>query len=82
VLLTFQDIIMLKLREYTIQDIQDEVQALITKGAISHQQYLYELAKFFGYREWQEIERLLESHDYLLRDNIIDLVGKECWLND
>jgi hypothetical protein len=73
---------MLKLREYTLQDIQDEVRALVTRGAVSDQNHLYDLIKFFGYGEWHGIERLLESHDYLLRDNVIDLVGRECWMND
>jgi hypothetical protein len=73
---------MLKLREYTLQDIQDEVEALVTRGAVSYQNHLYDLVKFFGYGEWHQIERLLESHDYLLRDNVVDLVGQECWVND
>ncbi len=73
---------MLKLREYTLQAIQDEVQALVTRGAVSDQNHLYDLVKFFGYQEWPEVEQLLENHDYRLRDNVIDLVGQACWVND
>lgn len=73
---------MLKLRHCCIQDIQDEVRALVAKGSVGQQNHIYELAKYFGYGEWQEIERLLDMNDYLLRDNIIDLVGAESWVND
>jgi hypothetical protein len=73
---------MLKLQEYTLQDVQGEVQALIMRGAVGYQNHLYDLVEFFGYGEWRQIQRLLESNEYLLRDNIIDLVGRECWAND
>ena len=68
---------MLELRQYSIQDIKEEVRTLLAKGAVGQQNPIYELAKYFGYCEWLSIEQLLEHNDYLLRDNIIDLVGKE-----
>ena len=73
---------MLQTRQYSIADIQDEVRALVVKGAVNRQQPIYSLCRKFSYNEWQSIERLLESHDYLLRDHIGDLVGHECWAND
>ncbi|MBE9031674.1 DUF4327 family protein [filamentous cyanobacterium LEGE 11480] len=73
---------MLKLTEYSIPAIQDEVQALVTKGLINRKNHIYDLAKHFGYNQWQEIERLLEFNDYLLRDNISELLGQEVWMND
>jgi hypothetical protein len=69
-------------RQYSITDIQDTVRALIAKGSVSRQQRIYELSKYFNDREWPEIEQILERHDYLLRDRVIDLVGKESWVSD
>lgn len=73
---------MLQLRQYSIQDIQDEVCALVSQGLVKRQNHIYELAKYFSYRQWPEIERLLEANDYLLRDRVIDLLGQETWVND
>jgi hypothetical protein len=70
-------------RQYSsITDIKDEVRALVTRGSVGPQNRIYELSKYFGDREWPTVESLLETYDYLLRDPIIDLVGKESWLND
>jgi hypothetical protein len=74
--------IMPTVRQYSIADIQDEARALVARGAMGRQQRIYELSKYFGDREWSNVERLLETHDYLLRDHIIDLVGKESWISD
>ncbi len=71
-----------KVRQYSIHDVQDEVRALIDRGTVGRQYRIYELGKFFSDREWQTVEQLLEAHDYLLRDHVIDLVGQESWLND
>jgi Domain of unknown function (DUF4327) len=69
-------------RELTIADVQDEVRALVTRGSIGRQQRIFELSRFFSDYRWQMIERLLETNDYLLRDRVIDLVGKEYWNGD
>jgi hypothetical protein len=71
-----------QLRQYSIHDIQDEVRALATKGVVRRQQKIYELGRFFGHREWENIERILETNEYLLRDCVIDLIGHESWAND
>jgi Domain of unknown function (DUF4327) len=68
--------------QYSITDIQDEVRALVARGLVSKQERIYELRKFFSARKWQTIEHLLDTHDYVLRGHIIDLVGKEAWTND
>jgi hypothetical protein len=73
---------MLKSRHYSIQDIQDEARDLVARGSVGKQNRIYELAKYFGYGDWRAIERLLEINEYVLRDNIIDLVGAEAWIND
>lgn len=73
---------MTQLRQYSICDIQDEVCALISRGSVGRQNRIYELSRYFGDRQWPKIERLLEENDYLLRDFVIDLVGKESWRSD
>ena len=73
---------MLVIQQYSITDFQDEVRALIARGSAGRQQCIYELRRYFGDREWHGFQRLLEENDYLLRDHIIDLVGKESWAND
>jgi Domain of unknown function (DUF4327) len=70
------------LERYRISDFQDEVRALITRGSVDRQQRIYELKRFFGDRQWQDVEHLLDTYDYVLRGRIIDLVGAESWEND
>ncbi|MCM1984300.1 DUF4327 family protein [Lyngbya confervoides] len=71
-----------KVRQRTIDEIQDEVRALVMRGRVGRQQRIYELSRHFSIRDWPKVERLLADHDYLLRDAVIDLVGHEVWLND
>ncbi|MBE9179786.1 DUF4327 family protein [Oculatella sp. LEGE 06141] len=70
----------------SIQDclslIQDEARQLVQKGVVSRQQPIYSLCKFIPAREWAMIEVELERSDYLLRDRIGDLLGREDWEND
>lgn len=73
---------MLGLRQMSLTDIQDEVRAMVDCGSVNRQQRVYELSRFFSDREWPKVERLLEAHEYLLKDYVIDLVGNESWLND
>jgi 2-hydroxychromene-2-carboxylate isomerase len=73
---------MLTTHQYSIADIKDEVRALVARGLVGRQQRIYELRKYFGDRRWQNVEQLLDKHDYVLRGHIIDLVGKESWIND
>jgi hypothetical protein len=70
------------LHQYCITDFQDEVRALVARRTVDRQQTIYELRSHFDDLQWQDIERLLNLHDYLLRDRIVDLVGQESWLND
>ncbi|NJN29287.1 MAG: DUF4327 family protein [Synechococcales cyanobacterium RM1_1_8] len=73
---------MTQVRQYSIHDFQDEVRALATRGVIGRQSRIYSLCRFFDHRDWPQVEKLLESSEYLLRDNVIDLIGQETWLND
>ncbi len=73
---------MLTTRELAIADVQDEVRALVTRGSVGRQQRIFELSRFFSDYRWHMIEQLLKTNDYLLRDRVIDLVGKEYWNGD
>jgi hypothetical protein len=55
---------------------------LIDKGLVERHQPLYVICKFIPPREWQCIEYELEDHDLLLSDQVLDLVGREDWIND
>ncbi len=70
------------IQQFSIADFQDEVRALVARGAVSRQQRIYELRRYFGDRAWHSVEQLLNLHDYLLRDYVTDLVGQESWTND
>jgi Domain of unknown function (DUF4327) len=73
---------MLVIEKYSIADFQDEIRALVTRGVLGRQQRIYELRGYFDDRAWHNVEQLLNLHEYLLKDYITDLVGKECWTND
>ncbi len=69
-------------RQYSIHAVQDEVRALVNKGSVGKQNQIYALARFFSDREWPKIEQVLQEHEYLLRDYVYDLIGRESWAND
>lgn len=73
---------MLKTYSFTLSNIQDEIRALVLEENVSRHQSLYTLCQYFSHREWEQIEFLLESHGYLLRDQVWDLMPCERWLND
>lgn len=73
---------MSKVRQYALCDVKDEVIALVAKGLVGRQNRIYSLCTFFSYRDWLHVERILEAHDFLLRDPVIELIGKEVWAND
>ena len=73
---------MSEVRQYALCDVRDEVQALMSQGLIGRHSRIYALCTFFNYRDWLKIERILEDHDFLLRDPVVELIGKEVWLND
>ena len=67
---------------YSIAAIREEAIDLIQVDAIALDQPIRVLFEYFPARQWNEIECELERHDYLLRDRIIDLVGKIAWESD
>ncbi len=67
---------------YTITMIKDEVRHLVDTGVVSRRQPLYVLCEFIPPREWVCVETELERCEYLLRDQIGDLMANESWEND
>lgn len=67
---------------YSLDVIQDEARRLVQKGLLSRQQPIYTLCQFIPAREWVCVEYELEKSDFLLRDRIADLIGREQWDND
>lgn len=68
--------------QYSLDVIQDEARELVLKGLISRQQPIYTLCQYIPPRDWVCIECELEKCDFLLRDRIGDLIGREEWDND
>ncbi len=67
---------------YTIDAIREEARQLVCNGLLDRKHPIYALSKHFPIREWDAIERELERHDFLLRDSILDLLGREDWCED
>lgn len=68
--------------QYCFDAIKEEARQLLEKGIISRQQSIYSLCEYIPVREWIYFERELEANEYLLRDCIGDLIGREEWQND
>lgn len=73
---------MLQSAQYSLDMIQDEARELVRQGAVSRHQPIYILCQFIPPREWACIECELERCNFLLRDRIGDLMGREEWEND
>ncbi|XGV97124.1 MAG: DUF4327 family protein [Leptolyngbya sp. BL-A-14] len=73
---------MLQSAQYSLNMIQDEARELVRKGKVSRQQPIYILCQYIPAREWAFVECELERCNFLLRDRIGDLVGREEWEND
>jgi hypothetical protein len=65
-----------------IESIREEARDLVNCGKLDRQKPIYTLCHFFPAREWEAVEQELEAHGYLLRDRVIDLLGREDWDND
>lgn len=68
--------------QYSIDVIQDEARQLVRKGVVSRQQPIHALCRHIPAREWAWVECELEKNNFLLRDRIGDLMGREEWDND
>lgn len=67
---------------YSCDVIRHEARQLVDRGCIGRQQPIYVLCQYIPAREWEEVEQELENNGFLLRDRIIDLLGREDWDND
>lgn len=66
----------------SIAMIQDEARCLVERGVLSRYQPIYVLFGYFPVQKWQQVEQELEANDFLLRDQIGDLLGHDYWIND
>ncbi len=73
---------MLQSVQYSLDVIRDEARELVRKGLVSRQQPIYILCQYIPAREWACVECELERCNFLLRDRIGDLMGREEWGND
>ncbi len=73
---------MLQSAQFSLDIIKDEARELVRKVLVSRQQPIYILCQFIPPREWACIEFELERCNFLLRDRIGDLMGREEWDND
>ena len=67
---------------YSLNMIKDEVRQLVETGTVSRQQPIYVLCQYIPAREWVCVECELERSDFLLRDQIVDLMSCECGDSD
>lgn len=67
---------------YSLDVIREEARRLVHLGIVSRYQPIYILWQCIPAREWSCLENELEQGDFLLRDRIGDLLGREEWLND
>jgi uncharacterized protein YqgQ len=68
--------------EYSLEVIRDEARRLVNKGLISRRQPIYALCQYIPVREWERVQFELEKNDFLLRDCLLDLLGREDWDDD
>lgn len=68
--------------QYSLEVIREEARQLVHKGIISRQQPIYILYQNIPARDWVYFATQLEANEFLLRDRISDLLGREEWHND
>lgn len=68
--------------QHWLDVIKQEALYLVKKGVISRYQPIHILCNYIPAREWICFETQLAENDFLLRDRIGDLLGREEWDND
>lgn len=71
-----------KTLRYSLDAIRDEARHLVQRGVVDRQQPIYSLCRFIPPSQWECVELELEENDFLLRDKVLDLLGREDWKND
>ena len=69
-------------KRYPIAAIREEAINLVQNGVVALDRPIRILFDYLPAPQWKTIEYELERHDYLMRDRIIDLVGKIDWKSD
>lgn len=64
---------------FSLELIRSTAIELVRQQRLDRQQPIYTLCQFIPAKQWFAVERELELHDFLLRDHIIDLMGREAW---
>jgi len=67
---------------FNLDMIKEDARMLVNNGTVGRQQPIYTLSHYVSMREWEAVEITLEQNGYLLRDRVIDLLGREEWDND
>jgi hypothetical protein len=67
---------------FSLDMIRDDARMLVKNGVVGRQQPIYTLCQYISVREWETVELTLEQNGFLLRDRVIDLLGREDWDND
>ena len=68
--------------QYSLEVIREEARQLVHRKIISRQQPIYVLCQNIPARDWVYFASQLEANEFLLRDRIGDLLGREEWHND
>lgn len=68
--------------QYSLEVVKEEASQLVHKGIIGRQQPIYVLCQYIPARDWVYFASELEANEFLLRDRIGDLLGREQWRND
>ena len=65
--------------QYDIQSLQQAALTLVQQGELTRKQPIYRLCQYIPARQWLNVECELERYDFLLRDQIGDLVACQSW---
>jgi uncharacterized circularly permuted ATP-grasp superfamily protein len=68
--------------KYSLDIIREEARRLVRSQAVSRKQPIYNLCRYIPAREWAAVEWELEQNNFLFRDCIGDLMGREDWEDD
>jgi Domain of unknown function (DUF4327) len=68
--------------KYDLEVLREEARQLVKQGKVQRNEPIYALCKFIPGRDWVCLELELEENDFLLRDKVIDLLGREDWSDD
>jgi hypothetical protein len=68
--------------KYSLELIREEARRLVRSQEVSRKQPIYNLCRYIPASEWAAVEFELEQNNFLFRDCIGDLMGREDWDDD